>query len=93
MAEVTPDPIQEQMRRLQWQAEMLQEQVDTLQLTLAWLLERQTGDDVFRFLCRQANELDGDPRYAVSIQTLDDLREDFSVLRARRESAPSSGPA
>jgi hypothetical protein len=88
MVKVTLHPVQRQMRLLHKQAEMQQQQVDTLQMVVAWLLAQQPGDDALRFLCRQANDLDEAPRYREDVQTLDDLREVFSAFRAAREAGP-----
>jgi len=69
--------------------ELLQERIDAQQLVIAWLLNELQNvphfqpDLVQRFLSRQANELDGHPKFAEHVAVLDELREDVAFLSSQ----------
>ncbi|MBA5605863.1 hypothetical protein H3H36_10880 [Duganella sp. FT3S] len=71
--------------------EQLEGQIEAQKMVIAWLLSQLDlthhfpSDAIPKFLSRQANELDGDPKYVPCVASIDELRGLFASLALVRD--------
>lgn len=82
--------IEEKLLRLEVCLNQTNERHDALLVVLSWLLANHPGDEAMKFLCLQANELEGDRKLQEHVAVLDDLREAVCAWHALWPSAPQN---
>ncbi len=76
--------IDEKLLHLKVDLDLADRRSFALELVVSWLLARHPDDEVMRFLCSQANELESTPDnyYRAAVALLDELRGHVSDWRA-----------